>query len=416
MHRRTRRTLFIVAGVVLFSPSPSSCAPRPRQKPPACCPSPTASSTSTSSPSAPSSTSDLKPPQRVPEYQQFVDATGIDWERDLDQVAIALHRMPDPNGPNGPVAYSMVLVGKLTGKRLNDWLEAHAASREIYAGHTIYNIPSEGRTVRVAQIGYDMLAVSNTPTPEQIHSIIDRHRTAALPFAGSTLLSHHYHEVPLLSLAWGVGQIGLPFSESGAISVLGLSLPLQDGATIIASVTPTLPLAGALRLRVEEIAPNEQEAASQAAALATLVTMARGFTVQLGNNAANNGLKELAQDRRSHAEARPRRGHRHPCPVHSGRPCRQPEFFPASGNRLGPKRIKVSVGPPPPPLAVRGGSVPANSVHRHAAPFCPPPSSTSSSEELHEPHTQVFLSPSRFHPVALPRRARAQSAPWRHQG
>ena len=101
-----------------------------------------------------------------------------------------------------------------------------------------------------------MLAVSNTPTPEQIHSIIDRHRTAALPFAGSSLLSHHYHEVPLLSLAWGVGQIGLPFSESGPISILGLSLPLQDGATIVASVTPTLPLAGGLRLRVEEICPQ----------------------------------------------------------------------------------------------------------------------------------------------------------------
>ncbi len=170
---------------------------------------------------------ELKPPQRVPEYQQFVDATGIDWERDLDQVAIALHRMPNPNGPNGPVAYSMVLVGKLTGKRLNAWLEAHATSRETYAGKTIYSIPSEGRTVRVAQIGYDMLAVSNTPTPEQIHSIIDRHRTAALPFAGSTLLSHHYHEVPLLALAWGVGQIGLPFSESGAINIFGFSLPLR---------------------------------------------------------------------------------------------------------------------------------------------------------------------------------------------
>src|ERR1700692_490524 len=69
---------------------------------------------------------DLKPPQRVPEYQQFVQATGIDWERDLDEAAIALHRMPDPNGPNGPVAYSLVLVGKITGAKLNAWLDAHA--------------------------------------------------------------------------------------------------------------------------------------------------------------------------------------------------------------------------------------------------------------------------------------------------
>src|SRR5271170_2398254 len=119
----------------------------------------------------------MKPPTRAPEYQQFVDATGIDWERDLDEVAIALHRMPDPNGPNGPVAYSMVLVGKLTGKPLNAWLEAHSTTRETYAGHTIFCIPSEGRTVRVAQIGYDRLAVSNWPTAEYIHSMLDRHRT-----------------------------------------------------------------------------------------------------------------------------------------------------------------------------------------------------------------------------------------------
>ena len=153
---------------------------------------------------------DLKAPSHEPEYQAFVDATGIDWERDLDQVAIALHRMPDPNGPNGPVAYSMVLVGKLTGQKLNTWLGAHAATRETFAGKTIYNIPSDGRTVRVCQIGYDMVAVSNAPTPEQIHSIIDRRRAGALPFSGSSLLDRHFHDVPLLSLAWGVGQVGLP--------------------------------------------------------------------------------------------------------------------------------------------------------------------------------------------------------------
>src|SRR5260370_13874722 len=87
----------------------------------------------------------LKPPDRVPEYQQFVDATGIDWERDLDQAAIALHRMDDPKGPNGPVAYSMVLVGKLTGPRLNAWLDAHATSRKSYEGPVAHSIPSRGR-------------------------------------------------------------------------------------------------------------------------------------------------------------------------------------------------------------------------------------------------------------------------------
>jgi len=156
---------------------------------------------------------DMKPPERVPDYQQFVDATGIDPEHDLDQAAIALHRMANPNGPNGPVAYSLVLVGKVDGNRLKTWLAAHAASEERYAGRTIYSIPSDGRTVRVTQIGYDMVAVSNTPTPEQIHSIIDRRRTAALPFAGSTLLAHHFHEVPLLALRLGRRADGFVFRE-----------------------------------------------------------------------------------------------------------------------------------------------------------------------------------------------------------
>ncbi len=241
---------------------------------------------------------ELKPPQRSAEYQEFIDAIGIDPERDLDQVAIALHRMPDPSGPNGPVAYSMVLVGKITGQRLNAWLDAHATSRESYDGHTVYNIPSEGRTVRVAQIGYDTIAASNFPTTEKIHSILDRHRTAAWPLSGSTLLQQHYHDVPLLSLAWGVGQIGLPFSESGAIHIFGLALPLEPDSTIIASLAPALPIhnaLGSIRLRVEEIAPSEATATSQAADLATLVTLARGFTPALGSNPANNTLKQLLE-------------------------------------------------------------------------------------------------------------------------
>lgn len=293
MHRRTRRTLLIMAAVLLFL----AAAIFLRSKAP-----PEAARLLPESdgivyvdlkPVRTFFHKDLKPPQRMPEYQQFVDATGIDWERDLDQGAIALHRMADPHGPNGPVAYSMVLVGRLTGARLNAWLDSHAGSRESYAGHTIYNIPSEGRTVRVAQIGYDMVAVSNYPTTEMIHSILDRHRTAALPFAGSTLLSEHFHEVPLLSLAWGVGQLGLPFNESGAIQVFGLRLPLQADSTIVASMAPALPLAGSMHVRVEEIAPSEETAASQAAALTALVALARGFTAPLAENAANRGLKEL---------------------------------------------------------------------------------------------------------------------------
>ena len=293
MNRRTRRTIWIVVAVLLFLAGAIFLRSKAPPEAARLLPESDGIIYLNLKPVRTFFHKEIKPPERVPEFQQFIDAVGIDPERDLDEAAIALHRMANPNGPNGPVAYSMVLEGKITGKKLNTWLDTHATSRDSYAGHTIYNIPSENRTVRVAQIGYDMVAVSNYPTPEMIHSILDRHATAAWPFAGSTLLRQHYHEVPLLSLAWGVGQIGLPFSESGSIQIFGFSLPLQSDSTIIASVTPALSLGGSLNVKVVEIAPDANKAASQADALNLLLIMARGITAPLADNPANNSLKEL---------------------------------------------------------------------------------------------------------------------------
>src|SRR5271168_5579286 len=53
---------------------------------------------------------------RSPDYQRFVDATGIVPERDLDAAAFALHRMDNPNGPNGSVGYSEVFEGRFDGR------------------------------------------------------------------------------------------------------------------------------------------------------------------------------------------------------------------------------------------------------------------------------------------------------------
>jgi len=206
------------------------------------------------------------------DYQHFIDESGVDAERDLEEVAFALHRMPDPKGPNGPVAFSEVFVGHFDGRRLSRYLASVAASTEAYAGHEIYNIPSDGRTVRVTLLGYDMVAVSNTPSEEQIHSILDRYRTAALPFTGSSLLAAHYRDVPLLSLAWGVGQIGLPLSDAaGSMQVMGMSLPLTFDATFIASLSWT----GKTRLRVEEIAPTEAAAKASAESMGSILNLAR---------------------------------------------------------------------------------------------------------------------------------------------
>jgi hypothetical protein len=223
-----------------------------------------------------------------PQYQAFINATGFEFERDLDEAAFALHRMPNPLGPNGAVAYSEVFLGHIDGQRLSGYLASVAADTEKYAGHTIYNIPSNGRTVRVALLGYDMVAASNTPTPEQIHSILDRYRTSALPFSGSSLLTEHYPEVPLLSVAWGIGKISIPLKSDG-IRILGFHFPVELNSTFIGSVR----WAGALRLRVEEIAPTELAATVSSDALSTMVAIGRAAENNLPSAMTNPDIRDL---------------------------------------------------------------------------------------------------------------------------
>ena len=234
---------------------------------------------------------------RSPDYQHFIDATGIVPERDLDAAAFALHRMDDPNGPNGPVGYSEVFEGRFDGARLASYLATIATSQENYDGHTIFTIPvgdldpktHTTRQLRIAQLDYDTIAASNMPTTEQIHSILDRHSAAASPFSGSSLLSARYRDVPLLSTAWAIGHIGLPFSERGYISVFGLQLPLPEDTTFVAS----LRYVGALHLRIEQIAPTEADAARSAQTLSTLLNLFRSLQQGQPRIPADAALRDL---------------------------------------------------------------------------------------------------------------------------
>ncbi len=220
---------------------------------------------------------DRNPVSRIPEYQRFVDATGIVPERDLDDAAFALHRMDDPNGPNGPVGYSEVFEGRFDGERLANYLSSISSAKETYDGHTIYTVPIQDgnvvRPLRVVQLGYDSIAASNMPTTEQIHSMLDRHRSAASPFSGSSLLSARYRDVPLLSSAWALGHIGLPFSDRGYITISGLQLPVPEDTTFVAS----LRYVGALHLRIEEISPTEADAVRATASLNSLLGLIKSL-------------------------------------------------------------------------------------------------------------------------------------------
>ena len=221
---------------------------------------------------------------RSPYFQHFIDATGIVPERDIDAVAFALHRMPNPSGPNGPIAYSEVFVGHFDGDKLAHYLASIATSKELYTGRTIYTIPVEGRQLRITQLAYDTIAASNMPTPEQIHSMLDRSRASALSTPGSSLLAARFHQVPLLSQAWGIGHIGLPFSDNGFISILGLQLPLPEDTDLVASLrytgTAHVLSGGAVQLRIEEFAPNPTAAEHTVDTLTTVLGILRGLSAE----------------------------------------------------------------------------------------------------------------------------------------
>jgi hypothetical protein len=230
---------------------------------------------------------DQTPVARSPDFQHFIDATGIVPERDIDSLAFALHRMPDPHGPNGPVAYSEVIVGRFDGVKLAAYLASIASAKEVYAGRDIYAVPIEGRTLRVTQLSYDTIAASNMPTAEQIHSILDRSRASALSNPGSSLLAQRYHQVPLLSQAWGIGHIGLPFGQDGRIALFGLELPLPVDTDFVAS----LRYAGSVHLRIEEYATVATVARNTVDALNPLLNIAKGLVADspaAGSSAADD--------------------------------------------------------------------------------------------------------------------------------
>ncbi|HEV2577723.1 MAG TPA: hypothetical protein VGU25_10990 [Acidobacteriaceae bacterium] len=234
---------------------------------------------------------------RSADLQRFIDQTGIVPEHDLDAAAFALHRMPDPRGPNGAVAYSEVFVGRFDGQRLAQYLTSISKSQETYAGQTIYTIPVEGRQLRVAQLGFDMIAASNTPTPEQIHSMIDRSRASAVSSPGSSLLAARFHNVPLLAQAWGIGHIGLPFAHNGQISFLGLQLPVSSESDLVASIrwSTAVPLhGGSAELRVEEFAGDPLDAERTANALNALLGIVRGIaSAEPPHGAADIALRQV---------------------------------------------------------------------------------------------------------------------------
>ncbi len=229
----------------------------------------------------------LKPAaQREPEYEQFVRETGFVFERDLDQAAFAVH---GPGSAEGETRYSEIFVGRFDGARLEAYFKKLAKETENYRETTVYAVPQEGRTVRIAILGVDQVAVSNLANAGAIHEIIDHYYSAAVPRGGPAVVREHYHDVLLGSLAWFIGNVGK--ADVFKQPPKGLDLPMVGGmfggSTVVASVRYT----GAVHLKLEAFTPGEAEAENIGTNLETLLTMLKG--AQTGSGASDADLKSF---------------------------------------------------------------------------------------------------------------------------
>ena len=110
------------------------------------------------------------PVQLEGEYKDFVEQTGIQFERDLDEVAMSRRDTPDGRD----VESSEIFVGRFDQERLKNYLQKLSSGTEQYRNYTIYSIAHEGHLVRVALLGAGRVAVTNMASPEPMHGMIDR--------------------------------------------------------------------------------------------------------------------------------------------------------------------------------------------------------------------------------------------------
>src|SRR5258706_1594592 len=153
--------------------------------------------------------------QRSPDYERFVQDSGIDFERDLEQAALAVHY--PPGGSGVAPRYSAVLTGHINAARLGTYFRRFSPSPETEEGVEIYSIPLQGQILRAAILGPDMVALSNHEDAAVLRGVVVRSRKRASPFGGPSFLRTYYRRGPLASPArgsWGGGPKKAPRAES----------------------------------------------------------------------------------------------------------------------------------------------------------------------------------------------------------
>jgi len=223
------------------------------------------------------------------DYEDFVRQTGIQFERDLDEAAFAVHssNQPGPAKTEGDTSrYSEVFVGRFNSEKLRAYLQKLANSVEHYRAHDIYNIPHEGRMARVSILAPDTVAASNTEDDRQIHHIVEKYEKLALPFGGPELVRDFYSQVPFGSLAWVISDVPLKGSTLPGGWMQQIASQFLGGGVVVVSLRYTT----AIHLRADSFV-NQDKAKDVAEHLNSLLAIYRRVDDVTHPEAPNPDLK-----------------------------------------------------------------------------------------------------------------------------
>ena len=217
--------------------------------------------------------SSLPEQRHDPEYEEFVRGSGFQFERDLDQAAFAVHRAGSAENSASETRFSEVFVGRFNYDKLTEYLRQKAQTVGRYRETDVYSIPIEGRTVRVAILSVDMVAVSNVAQASVIEGVIDRARKGGLPFG---------------SLAWSIAAVARSGRENLKLPG-GFEIPFPPGTTLVGSVRFT----GNVSVKVEAFTPKEEDAKNLSENLSLVLTLFRSIQSNLETGGSDPDVKAL---------------------------------------------------------------------------------------------------------------------------
>jgi hypothetical protein len=182
-----------------------------------------------------------------------------------------MSRRDTPDGND--VESAEIFVGRFDATKLKDYLQRNSTQNERYRDLTLYAIPNAGHTVRACVLDGSRVAVTNTPSAETMHGIIDRLR--GLPGSPS-LLSEYYNRVPFGSVAWMIDRISAN-SSSGQLPG-GLDFGFLENKVAVVSLRYN----GALLFRADVLAQSEADARKILDSANAFLVLYRSISSSLG--------------------------------------------------------------------------------------------------------------------------------------